>query len=120
MIEHDGLILATQRSSSMSLPLKWEFPGGKLEPGESLQECLSRELWEELGITVRVGQGLSPVTHHYPAVTVTLHPFHCDQISAEPILHEHQAACWLPPQRLRELDWAEADWPIIDVLIRIS
>lgn len=116
VIEHDGLILATQRSSSMSLPLKWEFPGGKLEPGESLQDGLVRELREELGITVRVGQGLLPVTYHYPGFIVTLHPFRCDQLSGELTLHEHLASCWLPPARLPELDWAEADWPIIDML----
>lgn len=120
VIEHDGLILATQRSCSMSLPLKWEFPGGKLEPGESLQECLVRELREELDITVRVGQGLAPVTHHYPGFSVTLHPFRCDQLEGELTLHEHQASCWLPPRRLHELDWAEADWPIIETLVALS
>lgn len=116
VIEHDGLILATQRSSAMSLPLKWEFPGGKLEPGESLQDGLLRELQEELGITVRVGQRLASVTHRYPSFTVTLHPFCCDHLSGIITLHEHQASCWLPPARLRELDWAEADWPIINAL----
>lgn len=120
MIELDGLILATQRSSVMSLPLKWEFPGGKQEPGESLQDCLLRELQEELGITVRIGQGMAPLTHHYPDVTVTLHPFRCDQINGELTLHEHRAACWLPPHRLNELDWAEADWPIIETLVTMS
>lgn len=117
VIEQDGLILATQRSGSMSLPLKWEFPGGKLEPGESLQDCLLRELREELGVAVRVGQGLEPVTHRYPNMTVTLHPFRCDQLSGELTLHEHRASCWLPPHRLAELDWAEADWPIIETLV---
>ena len=120
VIEHDGLILATQRSSSMSLPLKWEFPGGKLEPGESLQDGLLRELQEELGITVRVGQRLASVTHRYPGFTVTLHPFCCDQLSNTITLHEHQASCWLPPARLRELDWAEADWPIINALASLT
>lgn len=116
VVEHDGLILATQRSAVMSLPLKWEFPGGKLEPDESLQDGLLRELREELGITVRVVQGLAPVTHRYPNMTVTLHPFRCDQLSGDLTLHEHQDSCWLPPERLHELDWAEADWPIIEML----
>lgn len=118
VIERDGLVLATQRSSRMSLPLKWEFPGGKRESGELLQECLLRELQEELGITVRVGQQMTPVTHRYPAFTVTLYPFRCDRPTGELTLHEHQAACWLPPHRLEELDWAEADWPIIEALTR--
>lgn len=118
IIEQDGLILATQRSNKMSLPLKWEFPGGKLEPGETLQECLLRELQEELGITVRVGQGLAPVDHDYPDFSVTLYPFCCDQPSGQPVLHEHLSSCWLPPARLHELDWAEADQPIIAALVQ--
>ncbi len=119
VIVKDGLILATQRSATRSLPLKWEFPGGKLEAGESLRDCLLRELHEELGITVRIVQPLEPVTHRYPTFTVTLHPFRCDQISGEPALYEHLAACWLPPERLHELDWAEADRPIIASLVAL-
>lgn len=120
VIQKDGLILATQRSSSMSLPLKWEFPGGKLEEGESLEECLVRELQEELGITVRVGQRLEPVTYCYPAFTVTLYPFFCDQLQGTMVLHEHSNACWLAPHELSTLDWAEADWPLINWLTKES
>lgn len=118
IIEQNGLILATQRSGKMSLPLKWEFPGGKLEPGETLQQCLLRELQEELGVTVRVGQGLTPVDHDYPDFSVTLYPFRCDQLSGAPVLHEHLNSCWLPPGRLAELDWAAADQPIIAALVQ--
>lgn len=120
VIKKDGLILATQRSSAMSLPLKWEFPGGKLEAGETPEQCLLRELQEELGITVRVGQGLEPVTHSYPAFKVTLYPFLCDQPQGSIILHEHSDACWLEPNELPELDWAEADLPIISQLTQPS
>ncbi|WP_277057487.1 (deoxy)nucleoside triphosphate pyrophosphohydrolase [Trichlorobacter lovleyi] len=116
IIKKDGLILATQRSATMSLPLKWEFPGGKLETGESAEQCLQRELQEELGIVVRVGAGLEPLTHCYPTFTVTLHPFLCDTLQGQMILHEHSAACWLAPHELATLDWAEADWPIISLL----
>lgn len=116
IIKKDGLILATQRSASMSLPLKWEFPGGKLEAGESPEQCLQRELREELAITVRVGQGLEPVIHGYPTFTVTLYPFLCDNLQGNMILHEHSAACWLAPHELPTLDWAEADLPIISFL----
>lgn len=111
-----GRILIARRAPDESNAGMWEFPGGKLEPGESLQDGLLRELQEELGITVRVGQRLASVTHRYPSFTVTLHPFCCDQLSGTITLHEHQASCWLPPARLRELDWAEADWPIINAL----
>lgn len=116
IVQQNGLILATQRSATMSLPMKWEFPGGKLEAGETAEECLVRELQEELGITVRVGQALDPVTHQYATFTVTLYPFWCDQPEGELILHEHLASCWLLPSELPGLDWAEADWPIISLL----
>ncbi len=120
VIKKDGLILATQRSARMSLPLKWEFPGGKLEAGESPEECLVRELLEELGVTVRVGQGLAPITYSYPDVIVTLYPFRCDQMEGVMTLLEHHNACWLAPGELSTLDWAEADWPIITCLIKES
>lgn len=113
IIEKDGLILAAQRSSSMSLPLKWEFPGGKIDCGETPEECLCRELLEEMNIALRVGQSLPTTTHHYPAFTVTLYPFVCSIDSGEMILHEHAAIAWLPPEELQTLDWAEADLPVI-------
>lgn len=98
----------------MSLPMKWEFPGGKIDEGESLQECLKRELNEELGIETSVGQPLPATTHHYPSFSVTLYPFICEIISGEIILHEHHAMVWLPGEELDTLDWAEADLPVIE------
>lgn len=109
----DGLILAAQRSAVMNLPYKWEFPGGKIDPGESPEECLHRELIEELGIRVRVGQRLPVSTHQYSAFTVTLHPYICTIESGEIVLHEHEAIKWLPPNELHSLDWAEADVPVV-------
>ena len=120
IIQKDGLILAARRPATASLPLKWEFPGGKLEPGETAEECLLRELREELGIRVRICQKLEPLTHAYPDLTVTLYPFHCDQPTGELTLHEHQAACWLPAERLHTLDWAEADLPLIAALAPLT
>ena len=97
----------------MSLPLIWEFPGGKVDPGESLHECLQRELFEELGLQVIPGRSLPSHTHRYPAFTVTLYPFVCTIQAGEIMLHEHEAISWLPAERLCELDWAEADLPVI-------
>ena len=114
VIERDGLVLAAQRSATMSLPLKWEFPGGKIDAGESPEECLRRELVEELGLHVQVGTPLPVVTHDYPTFTVTLHPFICAIESGEMTLHEHAAVMWLPAEELATLDWAEADLPVID------
>ena len=98
----------------MSLPLKWEFPGGKIDPGESPEECLRRELVEEMGIHVSVGESLPANTHHYPTFTVTLYPFVCSIESGEIVLHEHAAIAWLPSVELHTLDWAEADLPVIE------
>lgn len=117
VLSRDGRILATQRSATMRMPLKWEFPGGKLEPGESVCDCLHRELYEELGVQVELGGALQPVTHHYADFTVTLHPYRAAIVAGDPVLHEHAAARWLLPEELGQLDWAEADLPIIEALL---
>jgi 8-oxo-dGTP diphosphatase len=113
IIERDGLVLSALRSASMNLPLKWEFPGGKIEPGEELEDCLRRELVEEMGVGIKVGRPLTPATHEYPSFTVTLYPYVCSIISGEITLFEHSAISWLTPARMHELDWADADLPII-------
>lgn len=97
----------------MSMPLKWEFPGGKIKNGESPEECLVRELLEELAVTVAVKYQLEPVTWDYGNFSVTLHPFVCEIAGGDIILHEHKAIKWLEPAELSSLDWAEADFPVI-------
>jgi len=105
----------------MSLPLKWEFPGGKIKRNESPDSCLRRELKEELEIAVSVQEALSPATHRYPTFTVTLHPFRCAIESGTLTLHEHAAVLWLQPEELLCLDWAEADLPVIgEYLARVA
>jgi 8-oxo-dGTP diphosphatase len=113
IIERDGLILAAQRSAVMSMPLKWEFPGGKIEPGESAEECLLREIAEELDIRIRIARTLPSHTHHYPAFSITLYPFVCFIEPGEITLHEHAAFVWRQPHELDSLDWAEADVPVV-------
>jgi 8-oxo-dGTP diphosphatase len=113
IIEHDGKVLAVQRSERMNLPLKWEFPGGKIHQGESPQQCVVREVAEELGLQITVGRSLSTASHSYPDFSVTLHPFICAIVSGELTLHEHKALLWLLPQELSSLDWVAADFPII-------
>lgn len=115
IIEKEGKVLSTQRSKSMSLPLKWEFPGGKINNGESLIECLKRELREELGIEAAIGHPLPPVTHNYQTFLVTLHPFISTIIAGEITLHEHAALAWLTPIEFHILDWAEADVSVIQL-----
>lgn len=120
IIEQEGLVLAAQRSATMSLPLKWEFPGGKIETGESPEECLIRELMEELGVSVLVGAALSPATHGYPDFTVTLYPFTCRLTGGTMTPHEHNALTWIEPQRMPELDWAAADLPVISEYLTLT
>lgn len=98
----------------MKLPLKWEFPGGKVDHGESTEECLQREIVEELGIQVGIEKRLPSTTHDYPTFSVTLYPFVCSIESGEIVLHEHATVTWLPPDDLHTLDWAEADLPVIE------
>jgi 8-oxo-dGTP diphosphatase len=114
IIEQEGKVLCTQRSKTMSMPMKWEFPGGKIDDGESPEDCLHREVAEEIGITVDVLLSLPPHTHRYSTFTVTLYPFVCRISSGEIVLHEHAALTWLPPEELHRLDWADADPPVID------
>jgi len=114
IIEQGGKVLATQRSEAMSLPRKWEFPGGKIMDDEAASDCLVRECREELGAEITVVQPLSPTTHHYPAFTVTLYPFRCRIVAGEITLHEHAALVWLSPAELLTLNWAEADLPVIE------
>jgi 8-oxo-dGTP diphosphatase len=119
LIERNGLVLAAQRSAIMSLPLKWEFPGGKLEAGESPEMCLQRELVEELGVTIAVGRALPLHTHSYDTFTVTLYPFVCTLESDTITLHEHAAIAWLAPEQLHTLDWLEADKPVLEAYTQL-
>ncbi|MDW7773769.1 MAG: (deoxy)nucleoside triphosphate pyrophosphohydrolase [Desulfobulbaceae bacterium] len=118
IIEKNGLVMAAQRSSDMSLPLKWEFPGGKIRPNEDKEDCLYREISEELGIQISTSKPLEPATHDYPTFTITLYPFICSIIAGEMKLHEHAAVTWLPPERLKTLDWADADLPVLAAYCR--
>lgn len=113
IIERDGRVLTAQRSEAMSLPLKWEFPGGKIRAGETPSACLHRELREELGVEVELLRMIPPTTHHYPDFAVTLHPFVCALIGGVLCNHEHAALLWQLPEELAALDWAEADLPVI-------
>lgn len=113
IIERDGLVLAAQRSATMSLPGKWEFPGGKILPNERPEECLHREIIEELAVEIAITGPLRLTTHSYPSLTVTLYPFICSITGGELTRHEHAAVVWLPPEKLSALDWSAADLPVL-------
>ncbi|WBL43583.1 (deoxy)nucleoside triphosphate pyrophosphohydrolase [Algoriphagus halophytocola] len=113
-----GKVLCTQRSEYMRLPGKWEFPGGKVEQGESPEACLRREIAEELDIAIKILGSLSPIQHSYDGkVRIRLLPYLCEWQSGVLNLQEHQRYCWRGEKDLKELDWAEADQPIVEELL---
>lgn len=114
IIEKNGLVLITQRSHKMMHPLLWEFPGGKLEPGETEQECLVREISEELGISIKPNLRLQPATYTYPDKTIQLIPYTCAFISGSIHLLEHASHKWIKPNELEAHNWCPADIPIIE------
>jgi 8-oxo-dGTP diphosphatase len=113
---HQGKVLATQRSEKMDLPGFWEFPGGKMEPGESPTTCSIREIWEELSIGIRISRPLTPVLHTYPNKSIQLIPFLATWESGTLQLTEHAQIQWLAQKDLLSLDWAPADIPILHEL----
>ena len=116
VIEHpDGRVLVAQRPAHKHLALKWEFPGGKVEPGESPETALLRELREELGCTTEIVRALPPFRHDYATVAIEMIPFVCCLAadSPPPHPHEHVALRWVAPAELTALDLAAADFPVV-------
>lgn len=112
--EDTSSVLCAQRSEQMKLPLKWEFPGGKVEEGESPEACLVREIQEELGVRVEVIEQLPSNVHTYPgSKAIELIPFRCRISGGQIQLKEHRQIRWLKREALPELDWAEADIPVV-------
>lgn len=116
IIIHEGKVLLAQRSESMDLPGKWEFPGGKLEQGEAPEICLIREIREELGIEIQVTGELTPVEFSYPTKTIRLIPFLARWTAGEVVLAEHADYGWYDQNHLFSLDLAPADVPILHEL----
>ena len=96
----------------------WEFPGGKMEPGETPQQALARELKEELAIDVNVGNFLCTVDYDYPTFHLTMHCFYCSVIGGELTLLEHEAAKWLKTTELHSVNWLPADVEVVAALER--
>ena len=103
----------------MSLPLKWEFPGGKLEKGEALEDCLKREIKEELDLKIKILERLPSNTHKYSdKKIIELIPFRCSLQTSEIHLKEHSRIEWADVSELESFDWAEADIPIVQHYIQ--
>ncbi|HIF9077257.1 (deoxy)nucleoside triphosphate pyrophosphohydrolase [Photobacterium damselae] len=113
-----GQFLAVQRGESQLsyVSKKWEFPGGKVEAGETLVAAITRELEEELRITIAEPQFLLTVEHSYPDFDITMHCFVVDVPTRELELTEHLDSRWLNKEQLWDLDWAAADVPAVEML----
>jgi 8-oxo-dGTP diphosphatase len=96
---------------------KFEFPGGKIEEGETKEEALHRELFEELNLATKIKSFFLTVVHQYPDFELTMHSFKCEVDSKELTLNEHVDQKWLKINELTALDWAAADIPIVDKLV---
>lgn len=120
IVNETGLVLVTQRSAIMSMPLKMEFPGGKIEPGESPEECLIREIKEELDLEVEIVAAQPAASYHYPAFSILLLPFVCRIVGGEILLKEHAAYAWMELSDLLNCDWAEADIPVVHEYLNAS
>ncbi len=110
--------LITQRKPDDRFGSLWEFPGGKLEQGESLRNCLERELEEELSVQVEVGEEFASIDHNYDALDVHLHFFLCRISSGEPKAVGCAAIRWVRPGDLGRFQFPEANTPVIDRLAR--
>ena len=120
VIFREGKVLCVQRAEHEReyISLKWEFPGGKVEVSESLEEALVREIREELSVDIEVSEFLMTVEHTYPDFHLTMHVFRCVLDQGEITLNEHVALKWLSVDELDQLDWAAADIPVVESLMR--
>ena len=110
-----GRVLIAQRPAHKHLALQWEFPGGKIEPGESPADALLRELHEELGCQAEIVRALPSFRHDYPALTIEMFPFVCRLAATSPAPRalEHTALRWVLPHELPTFDLAAADFPVL-------
>ena len=109
-------VLITQRRADQALPLQWEFPGGKVEPGEAPVDALVRELREELGVTVAVGRIWDVLFHAYPAFDLVMLVYVCRIVDGSPRAVEVADLAWVPPRDLARWDIPPADRPLVERL----
>lgn len=109
----EPMIFATQRGYG-DLKGGWEFPGGKIEEGETLKEALKREIMEELDTEIKVGKLIDTIEYDYPTFHLSMDCFWCEIVKGELVLKEHEAARWLTREQLGEVEWLPADVTLIE------
>ncbi len=119
IIKKDNNILIAQRGRKKSQGLKWEFPGGKLEPNESAEESLVREIKEELNIDIEVGEKFGESIFEYPSGRIKLIAFYAEWKSGDLRLLEHEEVKWVKANELNAFEFAPADIPFVEKLGRI-
>lgn len=120
IIIRDNRVLITRRSLNQKLAGKWEFPGGKIEKGESPESCLTRELEEELGIRVRIGQKFGESQYRYEHGEIRLLAYYADILSGTITLNVHDAYSWESPHNIMSYDFSPADIPLARKLVNIT
>jgi len=113
----EGRVFATQRGYG-DWQDYWEFPGGKMEAGESPEDALKREIWEELETRIVIERLIKTIEYDYPKFHLTMHCFCCRIESGNLILKEHEAARWLSRDELDSVDWLPADKELLDEIIQ--
>lgn len=116
IIQKNGKILCVQRADSAVNGSDWEFPGGKIEPCETSEQTLIREVQEEIGCDIAVTQAFEHTVYAYDFANVHLTCFLCELITGEPTLHVHQAMKWLHPSEMQHLKWSPANLPAVEKL----
>ena len=116
IIQNENKIFCAQRNLFKSNGGKWEFPGGKIETGETREDALIREIKEEFDGDIVVDKYIMTVEYDYPTFHITMHAYLCTLLKKELTLKEHNDSIWLTKKELLNLDWAEADLPIVNMI----
>ena len=116
IIKKDGLYLIVQRNRDKYMGLRWEFPGGKVEPDETFQEALSREIEEELSIQINVHEKIAQEKYEDDQINVALHYYLCSQKSGKIRLNEHENIAWISKKDFGKYDFVEGDGNVLSLL----
>ncbi len=116
ILQEEGKVFIARRREGKNLAGKWEFPGGKIEPGETPEQSLARELAEELDLRVSVGSLLCRTTFREGPIDLELLAYSVTRLGGDPVLREHDAAAWVEPRALTAYDLADSDRRVVEKL----